>query len=93
MNTRASQPPAEWHSSVMGAPSTSRFSASSAAATRVRYQSVAGRGVRVPLHQLTTVEGDVCRPQSVRPTCVRGWSGRGGGVNIGTGARETGMFG
>lgn len=39
-----SQPPAEWHSSVIGAPSVARLAASTAVATRSRYQSTGGVG-------------------------------------------------
>jgi hypothetical protein len=60
----------EWHSMVMGAPSTSRLSSSIAADTRCRYQSTAGRGFSVPFHQLMSASAAALRDQSGRPICA-----------------------
>jgi hypothetical protein len=62
----AHPPPTECDRMVMGAPSTSRLSPSRADSTRVRYQSTAGRGASVPLHQLGSVSASALRDQSRR---------------------------
>eukprot|EP00879_Flechtneria_rotunda_P016437 GHRR01017201.1.p1 GENE.GHRR01017201.1~~GHRR01017201.1.p1 ORF type:complete len:144 (-),score=19.00 GHRR01017201.1:571-1002(-) len=59
----------EWHSSVIGAPSTSLFNSSSAVPTLFRYQFTAGRGFSVPFHQLMSVSAAALRDQSARWIC------------------------